>query len=384
MALVKLIFYFSVATILYPYIIYPIVLKIISVFKSDSRIKDSDLSQPSVSLIISAYNEEEVIEDKISNSLSLNYPKHLLEIAVVSDGSTDRTNEIVRQYANRGVILRHYDGRIGKSTCLNRAVPLAGGEIIIFTDANSKFDKDAVKELVKNFADQRIGFVTGHTRYTEKEDKNEGDSIGFYSMLERKIKSLESRVGSCVGADGAIFAVRKPIYQPLKDSDINDLVIPLNVIKQGYKGKFEESAFCAEQSAGSAKGEFNRQVRITTRTIRAIFNYISLLNLFSYGLFSFEFFSHKVLRLFIPFFMTLTFISNLFLISQGYFYALTFIIQLFFYLTAWLKYKRYSFNGILDFFSAGYTFITVNLAILWGWVKFMQGETFTAWQPIQR
>ncbi|HKZ46858.1 MAG TPA: glycosyltransferase family 2 protein, partial [Thermodesulfobacteriota bacterium] len=258
--IVKFIFWFSVILIFYPYIGYLLILKIISFFKSNNSIADNEEFKPLATLLISAYNEEAVIEDKILNSLDLNYPKELLEIVVISDGSNDKTNELVIKYADKGVVLRHYEGRIGKTACLNRAVPLAKGEIIVFSDANSRYDREAIRELVRSFADKEVGFATGFTRYTT--DEGLIDSISLYSRIEKITKKLESKIASCVGADGAIFAIRKPLYKLLNDYDINDLVIPLNVIKQGYRGRFEDRAFCTEKAV-SYRGEFNRQVRIT-------------------------------------------------------------------------------------------------------------------------
>ena len=373
--IVKFIFWFSVILIFYPYIGYLLILKIISFFKSNNSIADNEEFKPLATLLISAYNEEAVIEDKILNSLDLNYPKELLEIVVISDGSNDKTNELVIKYADKGVVLRHYEGRIGKTACLNRAVPLAKGEIIVFSDANSRYDREAIRELVRSFADKEVGFATGFTRYTT--DEGLIDSISLYSRIEKITKKLESKIASCVGADGAIFAIRKPLYKQLNDYDINDLVIPLNVIKQGYRGIFEERAFCTEKAV-SYKGEFNRQVRITNRTLRALFSNLSMFNPFKFKFFSFELLSHKICRFMAPFFMVLILLTNLILsFADGYLYMLILIGQALIYLTALLKHFGI---GLSPF----YTFTLVNTAIFWGWVRYFRGETYTAWSPTQR
>ncbi len=373
--IVKFIFWFSVILIFYPYIGYLLILKIISFFKSNNSIADNVEFKPLATLLISAYNEEAVIEDKILNSLDLNYPKELLEIVVISDGSDDKTNELVIKYADKGVVLRHYEGRIGKTACLNKAVPLAKGEIIVFSDANSRYDREAIRELVRSFADKEVGFATGFTRYTT--DEGLIDYISLYSRIEKTTKKLESKIASCVGADGAIFAIRKPLYKPLNDYDINDLVIPLNVIKQGYRGIFKERAFCTEKAV-SYKGEFNRQVRITNRTLRALFSNLSMFNPFKFKFFSFELLSHKICRFMAPFFMVLILLTNLILsFADGYLYMLILIGQALFYLTALLKHFGI---GLSPF----YTFTLVNTAIFWGWIRYFRGETYTAWSPTQR
>ncbi len=380
---VEAIFIASGLLIIYPYIGYPAVLWTLARMRCGKAGAVSAPPEPRVTLIISAHNEEKVIEDKILNSLALDYPAEKIEITVVSDGSDDGTDGIVKRFEGRGVVLRRYEGRLGKTACLNRAVPLAAGEIIVFSDANSRYDRDALRHLVKRFSDPRVGFVTGGTRYAADGPDAVADSVGFYSKMEKMTKSLESSVGSCVGADGAIFAVRKGLFRPLKAADINDLVIPLNIIKQGFKGKYEPNAFCVEQTAGT-KGEFNRQVRITARTLRAISGNTALFNPFRFPLFAFELFSHKVLRLAAPFFLMAFLVSNGALISRGHLYAAVFAAQASFYLVALLEHLGDGFGPAKRLFSVSYTFSTVNAAILWGWVKFLKGEAYVTWSPTKR
>src|SRR6266705_1433923 len=277
---VTLTFWVSLLLILYAYVAYPAILWL--VLRLGGFGERSPAGQgaylPSVTMIVSAYNEEKVIREKIENAVSLDYPRDLLEIVIVSDGSTDQTGEIFLKFAHQGTVLRHYEGRIGKTACLNRALPLAKGEIIVFSDANSTYEKSALKALVHPFQRSTVGFVTGWTKYGSGEGPA-ADSLGLYSRLELITKELESRLGSCIGADGAIFAIRKELYLPLKDYDINDFVIPLSINERAYRGVLQREAICFEKDAGSAKGEFQRQVRITNRTIRAIMNYRQLLNL---------------------------------------------------------------------------------------------------------
>ncbi|GAX62954.1 glycosyltransferases [Candidatus Scalindua japonica] len=384
MLVLKVIFWISGLMIIYPYVGYIVLLWTISLFVSKINRESTALVLPKVTLLISAYNEEFVIKDKILNSLSLDYPKDLIEIVVVSDGSDDGTGSIVEQYEDQGVMLRHFEGRIGKTACLNKAVVLSKGEIVVFSDANSNYDKDAIKNLVRHFCDQKIGFVTGTTKYVTNSDENAIESVGLYSRIEKFTKMLESRIGSCVGADGAIFAVRKSLYQPLKDYDINDFVIPLSVVKQNHRGILESSAFCIEKTASDIRGEFSRQIRITNRTIRAIFNNASLLNPFCCGFFSLELLSHKVCKFLVPFFMLIMFFTNMMLISQGSLYVAVFIAQICFYLIAIINHSLHFLPVLSKLASASYTFTTVNLAILLGWVQYLKGETYTTWSPGQR
>ena len=374
------IFWLSICLILYAYAGYPLLLWLITSI-SGKRMGDKtpdvkEFTSP-VTLLISAYNEEQVIEKKILNSLSLDYPKDMLDIVVVSDASSDGTDQIVKQYSEHGVTLKRYDGRIGKTECLNRAVPEARSDIIIFSDANSLYDVKAVRELVNHFRNPEIGLATGCTKYISSlTGELTAEPIGLYSRLEHLTKRLESCMGSCVGADGAIFAIRKKLYAALKPTDINDLVIPFTIIEQGYRGIFEENAFCLEPAAKNMDREFDRQVRIANRTIRAIVNHAKLLNPFKFGIFSFELFSHKICKLLVPLFMFLCLTVNLFISSRSVLYAALLMGQAFFYVLAFF---RMPFKGLSSLISVPKTFAVTNYAIALGWLKYFRGETFTTW-----
>jgi cellulose synthase/poly-beta-1,6-N-acetylglucosamine synthase-like glycosyltransferase len=372
-------FWISLFAIFYAYVGYPLFLLLISRFwkREDSNVFSDEL--PRVSLLISAYNEEKVIGDKIENSLALNYPGELLEIVVISDSSTDRTEEIVKQYSDQGVILRSYQGRIGKTACLNKAVPLAKGDIVVFSDANSRYDKNAINELVRHFEDEQIGFVSGTTKYVSGDGSNALSPINMYSKLEALVKRLESKISSCVGADGAIFAIRKKLFQTLDNADINDLVIPLEIVKQGYKGILEEKAFCIENSANGQKGEFKRQERISNRTIRAIFRNQDMLNPMKFGMFAFELFSHKLTKFFVPYFLIILLVTNILLAGRGPIYDLLLGAQLMFYFLAFLGIKRMFSGSLSKLISFCHTFVTTNLAILYGWISYFKGKTYTTW-----
>jgi cellulose synthase/poly-beta-1,6-N-acetylglucosamine synthase-like glycosyltransferase len=369
--MMKILFWVSLFFLLYAYCGYAVVIWLISRLAPSQPVRRDGSFTPTVSLLISAYNEEHMIEKKIINALSLNYPKELLDIIVISDGSIDGTNDIVKRFEPRGVALHYYEGRIGKTACLNKSVPASRGEIIVFSDANSMYDRNAVKNLVANFADVRIGFATGYTWYAADTQGGIVTSIGIYAAIEKFTKKAESVINSCVGADGAIFAIRKKLYKPLRDADINDFVIPLTVIRQGYRGILEERAFCVEKTTEDQQGEVKRQVRITNRTLRAIFHNIGLFNPFAYGLFPFELFSHKVAKF-------------LALAGRGTGYLLFLAAQLVFLLFAWLGYGAGRDSVLAKVSSICRTFITMNLAIAGGWIQFLRGETYTTWSPIKR
>jgi cellulose synthase/poly-beta-1,6-N-acetylglucosamine synthase-like glycosyltransferase len=382
---VTLTFWVSLLLVSYAYVGYPAILWL--VLRLGGFGERSPAGQgaylPSVTMIVSAYNEETVIAEKIENALSLDYPRDLLEIVIVSDGSTDRTSKFVLEFAQRGVVLRHYEERTGKTACLNRALPLAAGGIIVFSDANSTYEKGALKALLRPFQDNTVGFVTGWTRYGSANGAA-SDSLGLYSRLELMTKELESRLGSCIGADGAIFAIRKELYVPLKDYDINDFVIPLSINQQGYRGVLQREAICFEKDAGSPKEEFQRQVRITNRTIRAIMNYRRLLNPFKFGVLSFELFSHKLCKFLVPLFMVVLLVSNLLLAERGGFFLMALIAQGIFYSVAGAAALASKAGLLSRIAEAARTFVVVNAAIALAWVKYLQGETYTTWSPTKR
>lgn len=315
------------------------------------------------------------------NSLALDYPKELLEIAVVSDGSTDPTCDIVSRFVDRNVHLWHYEGRRGKTACLNQALWRASGEIVVFSDANSQYEVDAIRQLVQHLCDERVGFVTGRTIYVSAETSKTAVGIGLYSRLEQWTKMLESQIGSCIGADGAIFAIRRVLYRPLSSLDINDLVVPLMILEQGSLGRFESRALCYEKTGSGPCDEFHRQVRITNRTIRALVNHATLLNPLKFGFLSFQIFSHKVARLLVPFFLLSLFFTSLSLAKKEPLYVVFFGMQLLFYVSAWVNYTCSAPKTATQVFNLFHTFSLVSLAVLYGWYQYFKGETYVAWAP---
>ena len=376
-------FWLSLFAIFYAYLGYTLLLRAITTLfhRQDEKTTRADANTlPELTLIISVYNEENVIEEKLRNSLALDYPEKKREILVVSDASTDRTEEKVKKIAdtNPEVRLLRQESRQGKTAALNMAVPQAQGGIIVFSDANSMYDTQALVNLARHFMDPAIGFVTGRTKYVSQHSNTVAVSTGFYTKLEIITKELESKTGSCVGADGAIFAIRKKLFNPLKDYDINDFVIPLNVVGEGFQGILDRDAFCLEQTAKDTEGEFNRQVRITCRTIRAIFNHKKLLNPLQYPLFSFELISHKLMKFLLPIFMFTAFFSNWALLPAGKLYQLIFLLQISYYCLFTLGYvkRRQENHKVIDL---AYTLGMVSLAYLFGWYKYFSGETYTTW-----
>ena len=370
--LVSTLFFILIVLSVYSYVIYPLLLKL---FKPLSKLEiQSKEDGCSVTLIVSAYNEAEVIAKKIENSLEIEYPRDQLEVIVVSDGSTDGTDQIVRQYADRNVVLISSEIRRGKTAGLNAALIRANGDIVIFTDADSMFPRDTVKKFVEFFCDESVGLVTGSTSYLSTDGKGVAHSAGIYTRLETFIKYLETLSGSCVGADGAIFAVRKCLYRPLRDDDINDLVIPLNVIRSGKRVVLRKDLVCFEPPSADEKSAFLRQARISNRTLRALFRNLDLLNFLKFRNFSFKIGSHKFIRLCTPFFMLALIPLNYFLLEKGDHFLYLLIAQIVFYGFAIAGSK-------VDLFKPAYHFVLVQIAVLYGWYLYMKGESIVTWNP---
>jgi cellulose synthase/poly-beta-1,6-N-acetylglucosamine synthase-like glycosyltransferase len=367
-------FFLFLFFLVYSYFIYPLLLAVLKPIIRKPW-KQRDVEVP-VSIVVSAYNEEEVIQEKVLNALRVDYPTNLLEVVVSSDGSTDKTNEVVSNIKDPRISLHAFPERAGKSACLNRVVPHARGEIVLFTDANSALPPLAVRKVVRNFYDGEVGLVTGWTQYKGPSGKD--GSASAYSRYEKLIKVLESTIGSCVGADGAVFAMRKSLYRPLRDDDINDFVIPLNVIEQKKRVVLDSEVFCFEDTSERAENEFRRQVRITTRTLWAIRRNMRLLNPGKFGLFSFFVFSHKVMRFLIPLFLVGTFVVNLFLLGQTPFYRFTFLGQVLFLMGASAGLMIKGRNRILD--ACAMLFVTFAAQGL-GWLRMLAGIGDTLWTP---
>jgi cellulose synthase/poly-beta-1,6-N-acetylglucosamine synthase-like glycosyltransferase len=251
---------------------------------------------PTVSIIIICHNEAAHIEKKLRNVLSLDYPSEALEVIVASDGSDDGTDDIVRLFWDQRVTLLSYSRR-GKIPALNDAVPMASGEILVFSDANSQFASDALRKLTRHFADPSIGCVAGNQVYTD--DPNAGAAASgerSYWSFDRSLKFAESIAGNTISATGAIYAIRSALFQEVPSGVTDDFTISTRVIRQGYRIVFDPDAIASEPVAGKPRAEFRRKVRVMTRGLRAVLTVRDLLNPLRYGFYSLQLFSHKVLR----------------------------------------------------------------------------------------
>ena len=286
-----------IAVLVLAYVVagYPLLLRLLVSLRGPRHVRQADIT-PALSFVISAYNEADVIRAKLRNALSLDYPADRREIVVISDCSDDGTDEIVREFAGQGVRLLRQEQRRGKTAGLNNAMPLLTGDIVVFSDANAMYEVDALRKLVRNFADDQVGYVTGEARYLLGAQDAADAGERAYWGYEMELKRLETQLGSMVGGDGAIYAIRRPLWRTLPDDAINDFLNPLQIVEAGWRGIYEPEAVCYEETSGRFKSEYKRRVRIVSRSWRAVFQAAGVLNPFRVGLFSWCLISHKVLR----------------------------------------------------------------------------------------
>lgn len=375
--MLELVFWTFVALIGYVYFGYPALLFVLARgARNESSYAKSE--PPRVTLLISAFNEEDCIAEKLENSLRLDYPKEMLEIIVISDASDDRTDDIVRDFAGRGVRLLRMENRGGKTLGLNAGVEGAHGEVIIFSDANAMYQEDAVRSLIAPYVDETIGAVIGESTYVQP-DEDSGRSESLYWRYETAIKRYESELGSVVGGDGAIYSVRKGLFKPMSADALSDFVNPLQVVEQGMRCIYEPRAVSIEEVAGSFQKEFKRKVRIVNRAWRALWRFRNMLNPVRFGAFALKLWSHKVLRWLVPFMMAIAFVLNLVLIAQSPVYVMTLIAQLIFYGLAAIGFLNRGRVKQPTLLYIPFYFCLVNFASAMGLIEGISGKSYVTW-----
>ena len=377
----EILFIISLLFIFYTFLGFPVYLVVRSKIFPKPIYKRHDSKLPFVSIVIAAKNEEKNIERRLNNLLEVDYPRDLYEILVVSDGSNDNTNQIVRKYSekNKAIQLISYFPSKGKPVALNRGIQEAKGEIIIFTDSRQRFNRGAVRELAANFSDSRAGCVSGELVFLEGPDSSIQKEMGVYWNYEKMVRKLESRSGSVAGATGAIYAIRKSLYRDIpQETILDDVLIPMNIVMQGYRCVFDASAVAYDFVSKDIQSEMTRKIR----TLAGNWQLLALeprLMLPVVNKIWWSFFSHKIFRLVVPFLLIYLFVSNFFLF--GPFFKVTLAGQLIIYalaLSAWINPRlreKCPINLI-------YFFINLNYAALVGTLYFLSGNTAKTWKKV--
>lgn len=377
-------FWLSLLILVYVYVGYPLLVRLLSLLKM-MPVQRDDSYRPSVSIVIAAYNESADIEKTLDNKLKQDYPLEKMEILVVSDESDDGTDEIIQRKARDSecpIKLIRQVPRQGKTAGLNTLIAQACGEIILFSDANSQWDKHAVARLVSNFADLDVGYVTGKMVYVNEDGSLVGDGCSAYMKYENWLREHETRLGSVVGVDGGIDAMRKALHVPLRPDQLPDFVQPLKVIEQGYRVVYEPRALLKENTNEDSGSEFSMRVRVGLRALWALKDMSHLMNPLRFGIFSLQMISHKLLRYlaFIPL-MTFT-LATVFLVPRGGFYLVSFIGLMALYGLGWAGRKNESEGHHLTFiYAVPYYFLLLNLASFRALVAFMKKEKKVVWNP---
>lgn len=364
----------------YVYVGYPILIGLLG-WLMPKPIRQANI-EPTVTLLISAFNEAHVIGEKLKNVLELDYPKRKMEILVISDASTDHTDQIVQSFSGQGVSLLRMEERGGKTTGLNAAMKVAKGDIVIFSDANIMYRIDTIRRLVQSFADSSVGCATGDSQYVDDPHSAAHAQENTYWGYERFIRSMESLVGSTVGGDGAIFAIRRKLYQPLSPETINDLVVPLQIVVKGYRAVFEPTAIGLEPSAGDFRKEFRRKRRIVNRSWRGVMSVSGILNPFRVGMFAWQVWSHKVLRWLVLPFLLIGFGGCLSAYELGSVYQVGVWGGIASILVAAAgPFIPSSLGGVSKLIQTVFYFYLVNLAAILGVTKALGGRVDRIWAP---
>jgi cellulose synthase/poly-beta-1,6-N-acetylglucosamine synthase-like glycosyltransferase len=363
----------------YVYFGYPVMLYLLSWIRAKSITKSN--VTPSVTLVIAAYNEVDCIANTLINKLAVKYPKDRLEIIVVSDGSTDGTDQVVEKFHEQDVRLIRQETRSGKTAAVNRAVKEARGDIIAFSDANSLWDPDALSYLVENFTDPRVGYVTGKMVYTNADGSLNGDGCTAYMRYENILRKLETSVGSVVGVDGGIDAVRKELFQPMNHDQLPDFVLPLKVVAQGFRVVYEHRAILKEASLSKSNDEYQMRVRVSLRALWGLYDMSQLLFFTQSLSFSWQLWSHKVLRYLCFVFLVTAFLSNAFLSPKNLFYSATFGIQIIAYLSAIFSLLLEKKGLNIRFLYIIQYFVLLNFASAHAFVLFLLRQKKVIWTP---
>ncbi len=363
----------------YPYAIYPWCVALLRAIRPRPVL--SDAITPTVTVVIAAYNEVPYIEATVHNKLTQDYPEALLDVMVASDASNDGTDEVLSQLARREprVTFFRQEPRGGKTVALNALVQRARGDIIIFSDANSMYAADTVRSLVAPFADRTVGYATGRMLYVDSRGSLVGDGCSAYMRYENRLRAWESAIGSVVGVDGGVDAIRRSLYAPMRADQLPDFVLPLAVVEQGHRVVFAPHAILKEEALSSESAEYRMRIRVALRALWALWDKRALLNPFRFPLFSWQLVSHKLLRYLSVLPLTLAAVLNWLLFSSSWVYVVLAGGQACIFALGMLARR-----GPLRRVAVArycYYFLLLNCASAVAMLRFLRGEKQVVWQP---
>jgi cellulose synthase/poly-beta-1,6-N-acetylglucosamine synthase-like glycosyltransferase len=377
----KVLFWAAAAALAYAYVGYAALVWLVS------RLRPREVRrgrvEPTVSVVITAYNEERDLASKLENTLALDYPSEKLEIIVASDCSSDGTDEIARRYAARGVRLHRQPERLGKTAAQNAAVELARGDVLLFSDATTLYQRDVLRAMAPNFADPSVGCVAGKLIYVDPAASSVGSGAKSYWGYETFLKTHESRACSLIGASGCLYAVRRTAYVPLYHEACSDFIIATKMVEQGLRAVYEPGAVCTEETNRRADKELAMRVRVIAQTYTDLWRHRRLMNPLRGGFYAIELLSHKVMRYLVPLFLFAIFATSAALAPRSVFFALLFAGQSLFYaaaLAGWLLERSGRRVRVL---ALPHYFVLANAAAVLAFYKFARGERYARWEPIR-
>lgn len=369
----------SLVMLAYIYAGYPILVVVLGRIFRRPVAYGSDL--PHVTMIISAYNEEKHVADKIRNVLALDYPRDRLEVIVASDASNDATDRIVREHEPDVRLLR-IEGRLGKTACQNVAAEAATGDVLIFTDATTMVTPGSLRAIVRNFGDPTVGCVAGRLTYYSPNESSTGQGGRSYWGYESMMRDAESSLSSLIGVSGQLYAVRKDAYRPIPADLISDFVIAMVIREQGLRTVMEPEACCFEETLDRADSEISMRVRVTLRSLFAMATLRRFLNPLRYGAFAWQLVSHKLLRYLSPVFLLSAFLANAALALQGRYVALM-VLQLAVAGIALLGFLQLRFLTKFRLLAQPYYFLLTNISSAISLVRFARGDKVVTWTPVR-
>jgi len=373
----------SLVWLVYTYLGYPVLLMIL-VKARGRRATTADADLPRVTIITCAFNEVDVIGENIANKLALDYPPELVDMIVVSDESEDGTDTVVQRFVDENpgrVRLIRQVPRRGKTAGLNLAQEHVRGEILVFADANSIFEASALRALVAPFADPEIGYVTGKMIYTNPDGSVTGDGCTTYMRYENVLRDLETVVGSVVGVDGGVDAMRAELYREMRADQLPDFVLPLRVVEQGFRVAYAPEAILREDALNESGREYRMRVRVSLRAMWALLDHRQLFDPVRFPVFSWQLASHKLLRYaaFLP--QSVALVSNALLLGHGTLYDLLFAGQTAFYLMSALGLWSTHGGPRVPLATAPYYLTLLNIACAHAAWKFVRGKKQVLWAP---